>query len=92
MIIKRTKKAIVMAGHAEDSIRCGMMTALSVSLLENLTERMHEEADHHISPGAFYLDTSKLTDRGRDLVDGYWYSMKHLARDYPHSFNVSEAM
>lgn len=89
MLIKRSDKDIEMVGHAKDKISCAMMTALSVSLLENITQRMNESPKYDIKEGHFYLYTDDLTMDAMTLVDSFWYSVKSLSRSYPDSFKVS---
>ena len=88
MLIKRNDKEIEMAGHAEDKIPCAMLTALFVSLLQNITERLKEDIDCHIDKGTFYLDLTQLSTDAMVIVDSFWYSIKKLAHDYPASFRI----
>ena len=88
MMIKRDYSCIEMHGHAADKIPCAMMTALSVSLIKNITERLKEDADFRLDKGVFFLNTMSLSLEAMSLVDAFWYSVQNLANDYPTSFCI----
>lgn len=77
-------------GHAASVPACAMLTALTVSLAENVIERLGFNIDCILDRGAFTLDISTTTDEAKTLISGYVYSVHKLAKSYPDSFTISD--
>lgn len=87
--IKSDSQSITCDGHAVDMIRCAMLTAITVSTLENL-DRIGDAHDYALSPGRFVLSRRGLSDAGNVIADSLAFSLRSLARDYPDHFVMSE--
>lgn len=86
--IYRTDCEIICSDHAGDRVCCAMITALTVSLVENITERLNVELDYSLEPGHFIICTKGLEGKSKDLVDAYWYSLGKLQESYPDNFTI----
>lgn len=85
-IIRQVDYDIECIGHAGDKICCAMLTALTVSLVKNLTERLNDNPDYVLESGYFRIDTRTVGVEGSILVDAYLYALKGLAESYPDNF------
>lgn len=84
--IFRSNGIISCNGHAGDKVPCAMLTALTVALVTNITERLGEKPGFVLDEGVFSLDTHKLSPKAMELVDAYVYALKGLAESYPNNF------
>ena len=88
--IKITRARISCDGHAGNKVACAMLTALTVSLIKNLVERLQLNIDFSLKPGAFFVATDGINGEGKILIDAYKYSLYGLADSYPNSFSIVE--
>ena len=77
-------------GHAGDKIACAMLTALTVSLVDNLTNRLNSEIDCTLDRGLFVLnfDRNRISPAAVVLIDSYVYSLHKLSESYPENFKI----
>ena len=86
VMIHSDDTAICCDGHAGDTPRCAMLTALTVSTITNI-ERIGDAPDYALSPGRFVLSRHGLSHDGMLLADSLVYALQGLARDYPDHFS-----
>lgn len=86
--VKISDKYIEVDGHAGDKIVCAMLTALTVSLVNNLTDRLNFTVDYTIRGGHFVMCTDDLDTASQNLVDAYVYSLRDLSRSYPDNIRM----
>lgn len=81
---------IVCDGHAGDKIACAMLTALTVSLVDNLINRLNSEIDCTLDKGLFVLtyERNRISPAAAELIDSYAYSLHKLAESYPENFKI----
>ena len=89
--IKITKTMIECSDHAGDRVKCAMLSALTVSLIENLTERLALNIEYSLRSGYFYMDLRHLDAVATTLVDSYIYSLISLSNSFPDNFSLSIA-
>lgn len=87
-LIQRTDTNICCEGHAGDKVCCAMLTALSVSLVENLTERIDSDVEYTLESGYFNININGLSNDAMFLIEAYWYSLVSLSNSYPANFSV----
>ena len=77
-------------GHAGDKIACAMLTALTVSLVDNLINRLNDKVDCTLDKGLFILnfDRNRISPAAVVLIDSYVYSLNKLAESYPENFKI----
>lgn len=75
-------------GHAETRVQCAMLTALTVSSLKYITEKLHENTPHVLKDGYCMIDTSCLSERAECVIDAYKYALVGLAESYPDNFAI----
>ena len=77
-------------GHAGDKIACAMLTALTVSLVDNLVNRLNDKVDCILDKGLFILnfDRNRISPAAVTLIDSYVYSLHKLAESYPENFKI----
>lgn len=81
-------------GHAGDKIACAMLTALTVSLVDNLINRLNcDKIDCTLDRGLFILDfdRNRISPAAVVLIDSYVYSLHKLTESYPENFTIIEA-
>lgn len=86
--VKINDEYIEVDGHAGDKIVCAMLTALTVSLVNNLTERLNLTVDYAIGSGHFVMRTDGLDSEAKPLIDAYVYSLRDLSRSYPDNIRI----
>lgn len=84
--ILRSNGIISCNGHAGDRVPCAMLTALTVALVTNITERLGETPGFVLKEGVFTFDTKRLSPQAMELVDAYVYALKGLSASYPENF------
>lgn len=90
-IIERTDESITCTDHAGNTIACAMLTALTLSLTENLTVRLNLPIAFSLTSGSYIIDTSSVSDAiAHQLVESYWFSLKNLATSYPENFTIRD--
>ena len=77
-------------GHAGDKIACAMLTALTVSLVDNLVNRLNDKVDCILDKGLFILnfDRNRISPAAVTLIDSYVYSLHKLVESYPENFKI----
>ena len=77
-------------GHAGDKIACAMLTALTVSLVDNLLNRLRCEIDCTLDKGLFVLnfERNRISPASVELIDSYVYSLHKLTESYPENFKI----
>ena len=77
-------------GHAGDKTACAMLTALTVSLVDNLINRLNSEIDCTLDKGLFVLnfERNRISPADAELIDSYVYSLNKLAESYPENFKI----
>ena len=77
-------------GHAGDKIACAMLTALTVSLVDNLINRLNSEIDCTLDRGLFVLnfERNRISPAAVELIDSYVYSLHKLTESYPDNFKI----
>lgn len=77
-------------GHAGDKIACAMLTALTVSLVDNLINRLNDKVDCALDKGLFILNfgRNRISPAAVVLIDSYVYSLNKLAESYPENFKI----
>lgn len=77
-------------GHAGDKIACAMLTALTVSLVDNLINRLNSEIDCTLDRGLFVLnfERNRISPAAVELIDSYVYSLHNLTESYPENFRI----
>lgn len=77
-------------GHAGDKIACAMLTALTVSLVDNLLNRLNSEIDCTLDKGLFVLnyERKRISPAAAELIESYVYSLNKLAESYPENFKI----
>jgi uncharacterized protein YsxB (DUF464 family) len=86
--ITKTENSITCNGHAGDRICCAMLTALTVSLISNICQRLKETAVYELSDGYFKIDFRNISETSKILIESYWYSLNGLAASYPENFEI----
>lgn len=78
-------------GHAGDKIACAMLTALTVSLVDNLLNRLRCEIDCTLDRGLFVLnfERNRISPAAVELIDSYVYSLHKLTESYPDNFKIN---
>ena len=78
-------------GHAGDKIACAMLTALTVSLVDNLINRLNSEIDCTLDRGFFVLnyERNRISPAAVELIDSYVYSLHKLTESYPDNFKIN---
>ena len=86
--IRRDK--IICDGHAGDKIACAMLTALTVSLVDNLINRLNDKVDCTLDKGLFSLnfERNRISPAASVLIDSYIYSLHKLTESYPENFKI----
>lgn len=81
---------ITCGGHAGDKIACAMLTALTVSLVDNLLNRLRCEIDCTLDKGLFVLnfERNRISPAAVELIDSYVYSLHKLTESYPENFKI----
>lgn len=77
--------AIEIDGHAGNKIVCAMVTALTVSLINNL-QRIGDTPAYELREGYFRLIRRGLSIEGDILTDAFLYSIRGLMESYPDCF------
>lgn len=77
-------------GHAGDKVACAMLTALTVSLVDNLINRLNDKVDCTLDAGLFVLDfdRNRISPAAAVLIDSYIYSLSNLTKSYPENFKI----
>lgn len=77
-------------GHAGDKVACAMLTALTVSLVDNLINRLNDKVDCVLDKGLFVLDfdRNRISPAAVVLIDSYIYSLNNLTKSYPENFKI----
>lgn len=77
-------------GHAGDKTACAMLTALTVSLVDNLINRLNSEIDCTLDKGIFVLNfkRNRISPASAELIDSYIYSLHKLSESYPENFKI----
>lgn len=77
-------------GHAGDKTACAMLTALTVSLVDNLINRLNSEIDCTLDKGLFVLnyERNRISPAAAELIESYVYSLNNLAESYPENFKI----
>lgn len=88
--IKITDSIIECDGHAGDKIKCAMLSSMTVSLIENITERLDIYVDYSLQSGYFRMNTKRLDAATQILVDSYIYSVISLANSFPDNFSITD--
>lgn len=90
-VIERTDDAITCTDHAGNTIACAMLTALTVSLTENLTIRLNLPIPFALTSGSYIINTCSVSDAiAQQLIESYWFSLKNLATSYPDNFTIRD--
>lgn len=84
--IRKNENVIECHGHATEKVACAMLTALIVSLIKNLTERLGYDVNFVLEPGRFELYPAGIAGDGKALIDAFTYSLDGLVASYPDSF------
>lgn len=81
---------IVCDGHAGDKTACAMLTALTVSLVDNLINRLNSEIDCTLDKGLFVInfERNRISPAAVELIDSYVYSLCKLSESYPDNFKI----
>lgn len=81
---------IICDGHAGDKIACAMLTALTVSLVDNLINRLNDKVDCTLDKGLFVLnfERNRISPASNVLIDSYIYSLHKLTESYPENFKI----
>lgn len=81
---------IICDGHAGDKIACAMLTALTVSLVDNLINRLNDKVDCTLDKGLFVLnfERNRISPAAAVLIDSYIYSLHKLTESYPENFKI----
>lgn len=76
--------------HAGDKTACAMLTALTVSLVDNLINRLNDKVDCILDKGLFILnfDRNRISPAANTLIDSYVYSLNKLTESYPENFKI----
>lgn len=76
--------------HAGDRTACAMLTALTVSLVDNLMNRLNDKVDCVLDKGLFILnfDRNRISPAANTLIDSYVYSLHKLTESYPENFKI----
>lgn len=90
--ITRTNEQIELDGHASSTTCCAMITALSICLLANLTERLCVPVEYEIGAGHCCVNFSKIKEdqQAMNLIDAYYYGLQGLRDSYPENFKIIE--
>lgn len=77
-------------GHAGDKIACAMLTALTVSLVDNLINRLNSEINCTLDKGLFVLtyERNRISPAAVELINSYVYSLHKLTESYPDNFKI----
>ena len=77
-------------GHAGDKVACAMLTALTISLVDNLINRLNDKVDCTLDAGLFVLDfdRNRISPAAAVLIDSYVYSLHNLTKSYPENFKI----
>ena len=88
--ISITNGKIKCEDHAGDRIACAMLTALTVSLVDNLMNRLNDKVDCTLDKGLFILtfDRNRISPAAVVLIDSYVYSLNKLTESYPENFKI----
>ena len=86
--IRRDK--IICSDHAGDKVACAMLTALTVSLVDNLINRLNDKVDCTLDKGLFVLnfERNRISPASNVLIDSYIYSLHKLTESYPDNFKI----
>lgn len=93
--VQITDNRIAIDGHAENDIVCAMLTALTVSFVDNMINVHASDNDLSV-----ILDSGKFSINISDVVDGtpaettlrnYVRNIHKLAETYPNSFDMHNA-
>ena len=81
---------ITCTGHAGDKTACAMLTAMTVSLVDNIINRLGSEVDCTLDHGLFVLNFERnaISPAANTLIDSYVYSLHNLAESYPENFKI----
>lgn len=90
-IVTFSDNVIECKGHAETKVECAMLTALTVSSVKFVTEKLNEFPDYVLDDGHFRIDTSTLSEKAAIVMDAYKHALIGLAESYPYSFVVTTA-
>ena len=76
--------------HAGDKVACAMLTALTVSLVDNLMNRLNDKVDCVLDKGLFIFnfDRNRISPAAVVLIDSYVYSLHKLTESYPENFKI----
>lgn len=88
IVIRRTDSHITCDGHAGNEICCAMLSALTTSFVEDLTERSNLNVDYTLEFGKFDIDLNTIPGFKSDIIESYWFSLNSLARSYPENFKI----
>ena len=88
--IRIGRNKIICSDHAGDKVACAMLTALTVSLVDNLINRLNDKVDCTLDKGLFVLDfeRNRISPAASVLIDSYIYSLHKLAESYPANFKI----
>lgn len=93
--VQITDNQILIDGHAENKIVCAMLTALTVSFVDNMINVHASEDDLHVilDRGKFNINVSCVVDGtpAETTLQNYIRSIHKLAETYPNSFDMHNA-
>jgi hypothetical protein len=83
------KEYVVCEGHAEDEVRCAMLTAINVSVINYMRQVCNGVGfEAEIDYGYCHMYFDYLNEDGAIIKDMYEYSLQQLAESHPKSFKV----